>query len=340
MEKAAPTWTLAALAAQLQGEAFGPPDLPLRRPVSAGDDDPEGITFAESDKYLVKVEESGVGAVLVGPDMQTTKPHIRVAAPRVAFFMLLHASQKTLSVLPGSAVIDPTAKVDPTAIIGAFVTIGANAEIGPKAVIHPHCFIGDRSVVGEGTVLFPRVTLYHDVKIGKRCALHAGVVVGADGFGYVWDGKHRMKVPQIGGVIIGDDVEIGSNTCVDRATAGDTTIGNGCKFDDMVHIGHNVHIGEHVVIAGLCGIAGSVTLGDRCTIAGSVVVKDHVTICADVTLGGRTGVDSDITEPGQYFGMPARPAREALRTYMLVPKLPEIWSRLRKLEKAVEDRDI
>ena len=160
-------------------------------------------------------------------------------------------------------------------------------------------------------------------------------MIGADGFGYVYDGTKQVKLPQVGGVIIGDHVEIGSNTCIDRATAGYTTIGRGTKIDNLVQIGHNCHIGEDSVIAGMCGIPGSVTIGDRCTLGGGVGTNDHVTIANDVVLGGRSGVERDITEPGQYFGTPARPAAEAVRSMLLMPRLPEIWSRLKKLERLV-----
>jgi UDP-3-O-[3-hydroxymyristoyl] glucosamine N-acyltransferase len=137
----------------------------------------------------------------------------------------------------------------------------------------------------------------------------------------------------VGGVKIGNNVEIGANTCIDRATAGDTVIGDGSKLDNLIQVGHNVKIGQHVVIAGQSGISGSVTIGDRATLGGGVGTNDHISIAADVSLGGRSGVDRDITEAGEYFGTPARPAREALRTFMTYTKLPDIWSRLRKLEK-------
>lgn len=342
METTAPTWTLGALAAQFQGEAVGPPDLPLARPVAAGDDDALGITFAENAKYLALVEASGVGAVIVPPDLSPRKPHIKVAAPRVAFFMLLHASQRPMKHEPGvhqTAVVDSTAVVDPTASVGPFVWVGPNAKVAANVVLHAGVSVGDRSEIGEGSVLFPRVTLYPDVRLGQRCIVHAGAVIGADGFGFVWDGQRRMKVPQVGGVRIGNDVEIGANTCIDRATAGDTILGDGVKIDNLVQIGHNGKIGDHVVIAGQSGVSGSVSIGPRSVLGGGVGTKDHVTIGADVMLGGRSGVDGDILEPGEYFGTPARPAREALRAFVLLPKLPELWSRLRKLERQVGASD-
>lgn len=336
MEKAAHPWTLGSLAELLEGELLGPADLLIRRPVSAGDDDPEGITFAETEAYLAKVEPSGVGAVLVGPGMQPVKPGIRVPVPRIAFFKLLHLAARPWAVAQGvhpSAIIDPSAEVHPTARVGAYAVVGAASTVGPNATLHPHAVIGDRCVIGEGSRVHPHAVLYPDVELGARCVIHSGAVIGADGFGFLWDGQKRMKIPQVGGVKLGDDVEIGANTCVDRATAGDTRIGDGTKLDNLIQVGHNGKIGKHVVIAGQSGISGSVTIGDRAVLGGGVGTTDHVTIAADVTLGGRSGVDRDITEPGEYFGTPARPAPEALRTFMTYTKLPEMWSRLRKLEK-------
>lgn len=342
MEKEAPAWTLGSIAAMLDGEAVGPTDLPIGRPVSAGSDDPAGITFAENDAYLKAAETSGVGAVIVGPDVTTSKPSIKVQVPRLAFFKLLHLAERPMAAEQGvhpTAVVDPSATVEAGASVGPFAVIGPGARVEAGAIVGPHCVVGDRSVVGADTRLYPRVTLYHDVVLGRGCVVHSGAVIGADGFGFVWDGRSRIKVPQVGGVRIGDAVEVGANTCIDRATAGDTTIDNGSKFDNLIQIGHNGRIGKHVVIAGQTGLSGSVTIGDRCVVGGGVVINDHVAIASDVSLGGRSGVDKDIVEPGEYFGTPARPAREALRAFVLATKLPEIWQRLRRLERMAGDQE-
>lgn len=336
MEKEAPNWTLSSLADVLGGEVHGPEDLVLSRPVSAGDDDPTGVTFAENDKYLKLVEDSKVGAVIIGPGMTTSKPAIRVPVPRLAFFTLLHLSQRKTELAVGihpTAVVDPTASIDGDARVGPYAVVGKQVKVGPGAVLHAHVTVGDRSTIGAQTTLHSGVNVYHDVIVGDRCIVHSGTVIGADGFGFVWDGKQRIKVPQVGGVRIGDDVEIGSNTCIDRATAGETVIGNGTKLDNLVQVAHNVRIGEHVVIAGQCGISGSVSIGDRTMFGGGAGTSDHVAITSDVNLGGKSGVDRDILEPGDYFGTPARPAKEALRSFMLLPRLYELWSRVRKIEK-------
>lgn len=333
-----PPWTLGQLTEMLQGQLHGPAELEISGLTSAGIADPNAITFAESEMYLAKAEAVKVGALLVAPGLVATVPHIVVENPRLAFFLLLRLCDRPLVGSPGvhpTAIIADSAKVDPTASIGAHAIVGESAVIGPRALLHAHAFVGDRCRIGEGTVIYPRAVLVQDVTVGRQCVIHSGAVIGAEGFGFVWDGQRRIKIPQVGGVTLGDDVEIGANTCIDRATAGQTRVGRGTKIDNLCQIGHNTEIGEDTVIAGFCGIPGSVKIGSRCMLGGGVGTNDHVSITDDVTLGGRSGVDRDITEPGGYFGTPARPIGEAMRTFVLLPKLPEMWSRLRKLEKKV-----
>ncbi len=203
--------------------------------------------------------------------------------------------------------------------------------------MYPFAYIGEGCELGEGTVVYPHAVLYRDVTTGRRCRIHAGAVLGADGFGYVWDGQRRVKIPQVGRVVLGDDVEIGANSAVDRATAGETRIGSGTKLDNLVQIGHNVRIGEHTVAAAQTGVSGSTTIGNRVTIAGQVAFSDHVEVCDDVVLGGRTAVIQNIREPGEYLGFPARPLGEAMRALSLATKLPELAARLRRLEERVRD---
>ena len=185
--------------------------------------------------------------------------------------------------------------------------------------------------------LYPHVILYRDVTVGERSILHSGAVLGSDGFGYVWNGRERVKVPQAGRLSIGANVEIGANTTIDRATAGSTIIGAGSKIDNQVQIGHNVSLGEHAAIAAQTGISGSTKVGDRVMMGGHVGVADHLTIVSDVVLGGSAGAASSITEPGAYLGLPARPASEAKRSMLLATKLPEMLSRIRALEKKVKE---
>jgi UDP-3-O-[3-hydroxymyristoyl] glucosamine N-acyltransferase len=184
--------------------------------------------------------------------------------------------------------------------------------------------------------VFPHAVLYQDVVLGERCVVHSGAVLGADGFGFVWDGDKQHKVPQIGGVVVGDDVEFGANTCVDRATCGETLVGRGTKLDNLVQVAHNVSIGEHTVIAAQVGIGGSSSIGSRDTIGGDVAVSDHVSIADGVVVGGRSGVFQDIAEPGEYAGFPPLPVVSAMRVMALQTRLPELFRRLKQLEGEVE----
>ncbi|MBX7135642.1 MAG: UDP-3-O-(3-hydroxymyristoyl)glucosamine N-acyltransferase [Fimbriimonadaceae bacterium] len=329
-----PNWTLTTLAERIGGRADGP-DIPLSRPVPAGSDDPLGITFAENERYLGRVEESGVGAVLVTDEMMTKKPAIRVAMPRVAFGMLLALHVRPVPLEAGThptAIVDPAATIDPSASIGPYAVIGPGAEIRAGARVHAFCYVGQDCEVGEDAVLLPRVTLIQEVTVGARTIIHSGTVIGADGFGYFWDGKKRSKVPQVGGVQIGADVEIGANVCIDRATCGDTVVADGVKLDNLVQVGHNVEIDEHTVIAALTGISGSVRIGKRVMMGGQVAINDHTEVGDDVMLAGRTGIMKSVTEPGEYFGTPATPAKEALRLLVLQRRLPELLDRIKELE--------
>ncbi len=340
MESGATGWTLSALAHALEGTFEGPAELRLERPVPSNSQDSAGVTFAESDAFLALAEQSGVGAVIVGLDVACAKPCIRVASPRQAFARLLALVDRPLAFSEGvhpTAVVHPEALVHPDAIIGPYAVIERHAQIGAGARVYAFCYVGERCIVGAGAALHPHVVLVRDVQVGEGTLVHSGAVLGADGFGFVFDGTRQHKVPQVGGVVIGSDAEIGANTAIDRATAGATRVGSGTKIDNLVHIGHNTSFGEHCVIAGACGFGGSSTIGDRVTFGGQVAVSDHVSIVSDTVLGGRTGVTNNIDSPGTYLGLPARPIREAMRILAAAAKMPELWARLRKLEKKLDD---
>lgn len=340
MAQEASGWSLGELARILQGELKGPADLPISRPVPSDSDDPNGITFAENDEYLAAAEASAVAAIIVSKDCQRcNKPTIVVDDARMAFGRLLAMMVRPLPIAAGihpTAVVSESAIVHGSASVGAYCVIEKGAEIGPEVRIYPFCYVGEACSIDENAVLYPHVVLYQDVKVGKRCVLHSGVVLGADGFGFYWDGRRQVKVPQVGDVDLRDDVEVGVNTAVDRATAGTTRIGQGTKLDNLVQIGHNSVIGEHTVIAGQTGLSGSTRVGDRVTIGGQAALSHHVSVCADAVLGGRTGVTEDISEPGEYFGLPARPKSEALRSALLAGRLPDLFARIRELERRLE----
>jgi UDP-3-O-[3-hydroxymyristoyl] glucosamine N-acyltransferase len=223
------------------------------------------------------------------------------------------------------AVVDPSARVDPGAQVDAFAVIGAGAIVGSGVRIGEHCVLGERVAVGDGTRLHPRVTIYHDCIVGTRCVLHSGAVIGADGFGMARDAGAWLKIPQVGRVRIGDDVEVGANTTIDRGALDDTVIGEGVKLDNQIQVGHNCVIGPHTVIAGCTGISGSVTIGRDCLIGGGVGFVGHISICDRVTISGFTFVTKSISEPGTYSsGMPILPHAEWLRMAVHVRRLDSV----------------
>ena len=337
MERESPGWPLGELAAILGARLEGPADLRVRRPAPSDADDPEGLAFAESEEYLRQAADSGVAAVLAPEGSAPTgKPTLYVAKPREAFGRFLTMCQRPLPIEPRvhpMAIVSPDARIAPTASIGPYAVVERGAVVGEQCRVYPFAYVGETCRLGSGTVVYPHAVLYQDVELGSRCVVHAGAVLGADGFGFVWDGQRRVKVPQVGRVVLGDEVEIGANTTVDRATAGATAVGNGTKLDNLVQVGHNCRIGEHTVVASLCGISGSTKVGSRVTFAGQVATADHLNICDDVILAGRTGVTNDIKEPGTYFGFPARPLREAMRTLVLTTKLSDLFDRMKALER-------
>ncbi len=341
MENHTPAWTLTELAAMLGGQAFGNPEFVVRSVVPAESDDADGIAFCETPKYLEKAHSRQVGALILPRSLTSDlKPYIQVDHPRLAFGMLLAMSKRELPIPFGihpTAVVDPQAQIDPSASVGPYCVVERGAVISAGCRIHAFCYVGENCRIGNNTVLYPSCVLYQDVTVGKGCILHSGSVIGADGFGFMWDGQHQMKVPQVGKTRLGDDVEVGANSCIDRATAGETRVGTGTKLDNMVQVAHNVVVGDHSVIAAHTGIGGSTIIGTRATFGGHCAVADHVNIAENVTFGGSSQIPVDIDEPGVYFGAPAIPAGEGMRAYALRSKLPEMLSRIRALEKKIKE---
>lgn len=333
-------WTLEEIAQVLGGTVRGDGTGRICRPVPAGSTDPQGITFAEAPKFFALIQGSGVGCALVdatSPELDV--PTIEVVSPRKAFGMVLAMFQRPLPIAPGvhpTAVIDDTASIDPSASIGAYVVIGPNCSVARGAQIHAHCTLGDSCSVGELTILMPGVHVIQDVQIGARCLIHSGTVLGADGFGFSFEGGKHNKIPQVGGVIIGDNVEMGANCAVDRATSGNTVVGSGCKFDNYVHVGHNCQIGQHCVAAGVAAFGGSVTVGDYVVIGGGSMLKDHITVASGTQFGGHTLVTSTISERGEFWGHLCLPVRKALKTQIIERQLPELLDRIRELESEVK----
>jgi UDP-3-O-[3-hydroxymyristoyl] glucosamine N-acyltransferase len=287
------------------------------------------------------VETSAVGAVLVPSETPAlNKPVIRVDSPRRVFGLFLNLCRRELPLGEGvhpAAVVDRTVELGKGARVGAYAVVEAGVLIGEGARVYPFAYVGEDCSIGENAVIYPHAVLYRDVTIGARTVVHSGAVLGADGFGFTWNGEKQVKVPQVGGVRVGADVEIGGCTTVDRAMMGETVVGQGTKIDNLVQIGHNCRIGEHTVIAAQTGISGSTTVGDRCTFAGQTATVDHVSIGSDITLTGRAAVSKNLTEPGPYRGAPAIPYTEELRLEAAHRRVPSLLKRMRELERRVAD---
>jgi len=295
------------------------------------------ITFLANPKYRRLLTASQAGAVILSPKDSdaTDKPRIITDNPYAYFARVaqLFSPPRTYVVgVHASAVVHPSASVARTASIAEFVSIGANTKIGDAVRIGAGCVIGDNVVIGDATELVARVTVYHDCAIGQRGLIHAGVVIGADGFGFASDKTGWIKIPQTGKVAIGDDCEIGANTTIDRGAIEDTIVGDGVKIDNQVQVGHNCKIGNHTLICGCTGIAGSTIIGERVTIGGAVSITGHLSICDDVVLSANAFVTKSITEPGMYSaGFPLMPHREWLKNAAQLRHLDAIADRLKKL---------
>ncbi|MQA52537.1 UDP-3-O-(3-hydroxymyristoyl)glucosamine N-acyltransferase [Pseudomonas piscis] len=304
---------------------------------------PAQLSFLANPQYRKYLVDSQAGAVLlkaaeaeayVGDALVVADPYLSYA--RVSHFF--DPKPKAPAGIHPSAVIADDAQVDPTASIGAFAVIESGARIDAGVTVGAHCVIGARSVVGEGGWLAPRVTLYHDVRIGKRVVIQSGAVLGGEGFGFANSKGIWNKIAQVGGVTIGDDVEIGVNTAIDRGALADTIIGNGVKLDNQIQIAHNVQVGDHTAMAACVGISGSTKIGKHCMLAGGVGLVGHIEICDNVFLTGMTMVTHSITEPGAYSsGTAMQPAAEWRKSAARIRQLDDLARRLRQLEKRVGD---
>lgn len=332
---------LTALAEALHGRLLGE-DRDIRGVSTIEDAGPDEITFLANPKYAAKAVSSAAGGILVKEELAAGLSQIIVDNPYLAFaetLGLLYPAKQHLPGIAPQAFVDPRATVDPSATIYPQASIGSGTRIGAQAVIHPGCCIGEDVTIGEGTVLYPRVVVYDGCRIGQRCIIHAGVVIGADGFGFVWDGQRHRKIPQVGIVIIGDEVEIGSNCTIDRAALTATVIGADVKMDDMVHIGHNVTIGDHSIIVAQTGIAGSAHIGRHCILAGQCGIAGHITVGDGCTAASRAGVTADVPPGKVVSGYPAMDHRHWLRVQKVYKDLPDLAKRVRELERRLHGEE-
>ncbi len=298
---------------------------------------PDQISFLVDARYVEAAKASRAGAFLAGPEVSgLPAPVLRVPAPQQALIELLtlfHPPAEAVAGVAPSAVVARDASVAPTATVGALAVIESGAVIGPHVRIGPLAFVGAGAEVGEASVVHARVAVCARVRLGKRVVVHPGAVIGADGFGYAFDGEAHRKIPQVGSVVVEDDVEIGANATVDRATLGQTIIRRGTKIDNLVQIGHNVEIGEHSIIVAQVGISGSCRVGRGVVLAGQVGVADHLTIGDGAVVAAQSGLARDVAPGEKVFGTPARPLIEAKRIFVLEGELPELARRLRSAER-------
>ena len=299
------------------------------------------ITFLSKKKFLDVLNNSQASAVLVKEEVDTPVCQVIVASPELAFARLLRQFHSEPRPVPGvhdRAVIGKNVKLGKQVTLSSGVCIGDDVQIADNVLLYPGVVVGDRCRIGSHTTLYPNVTLYNDSELGSRVTLHAGVVIGADGFGYTLDEKGaHYKINQIGRVLIEDDVEIGANSCIDRAAMGTTLIKQGTKIDNLVQVAHNCTVGEHSILVAQVGLAGSCTLGHHVVLAGQVGVADHVTLGDQVTLTAQSGTFRSIESNNVYGGHPAIPLGEWKKYVTILPKLPDLARKIRDLEARLNE---
>ena len=338
-------WTLSALAEQVNGRLIGVADYPIKTVGTLQNAGADAISFLANSKYRKFLKTTRAGAVIVSAsdsDMLTGNAIIvddaYVAYAKIAALLHPQIAVAESGIHP-SSVIDKSAIIDATAAIGPQCSIAAGVKIAGNVQIGPGCIIERDVSIDAGTILVARVTLCRGVRIGQRAMIHPGVVIGADGFGIALNQGQWLRVPQVGSVQIGHDVDIGANTTIDRGAIDDTVIGNGVKLDNQIQIGHNVVIGEHTVIAGCVGIAGSTHVGSHCAIGGGTGIAGHIEICDGVQLTGMSMVTKSITEPGTYSsGIPVEPTREWHKNVVRYRQMDKLQERVKALEAQLAEK--
>lgn len=332
------------IATYLHGEIVGNENETVHTFAKIEEGVPGAISFLSNPKYTHYIYTTQSSIVLVNKDLKldhdvkTTLIKVDNAYESLAQLLTLYEQSK-----PKKTGIDPLASIAPTAKIGNNVYIGPfacvedGAEIGNNTYIHPHVTIGCHAKVGNNTTLYPHVTIYQDCHVGNNCILHAGCVIGADGFGFAPSSQGYDKIPQIGIVIIEDNVEIGANTCVDRATMGATVIHQGVKLDNLIQIAHNVEIGSHTVMASQGGVAGSAKIGEWCVFAGQVGIAGHIKVGDHVTIGAQSGIPGNTKSGSTLMGYPAVDPKIFARSSVIFKKLPEMYTELQNLQKEIDE---
>ena len=337
-------FTAQMIAGLIGGTVVGDPEAKVNNFAKIEEGKPGCISFLYNDKYEHYIYTTESSVVLVNQnfepkqDIKATLIKVPDAREAVTKLLQLYESMKPKREgISELAFIDPTAKIGEKCYIGPFVAIAEGVEIGDGCVLHPHVTVGRNAKVGSNTEIYSNAVIYHDCRVGNRCILHAGCVIGADGFGFQPTDTGYEKIPQIGIAIIEDDVEIGANTCVDRAVMGATIVHSGVKLDNLVQIAHNDEIGSHTVMSAQVGIAGSTKVGEWCMFGGQVGIAGHANIANRVMVGAQAGIPNDVKKEGAALqGTPAIEARNFWKSSAIVKNLPEMWAEMNQMRKEIK----
>ncbi|MCH5329717.1 MAG: UDP-3-O-(3-hydroxymyristoyl)glucosamine N-acyltransferase [Alistipes sp.] len=338
------TFTAEMIAGLLGGEVVGDKTAQVHTVSSIEGGTEGGLAYLANPKYEKFLYTTAASVVLVEsgfePSQAVRATMVKVPDVNAAVLQLLaayDAARPRKSGISSKASLSERASVGGNCYVGDFTVVEAGAEIGDNVQIYPQCYIGDGVKIGEGTKIYAGVKIYEGCRIGRNCIIHAGAVIGADGFGFAPNADGGFdKIPQLGNVVIEDDVEIGANTCIDRAKTDSTIIRRGVKLDNLIQIGHNVEVGAHTVSSAQTGIAGTSKVGSNCFIAGQVGIADHVTIGSRVKIGSKSGIDKDVPDGEVRMGYPALPGIKFHRANAVFRNLPELAQRVNELEKAVK----
>ncbi|MBA4416957.1 MAG: UDP-3-O-(3-hydroxymyristoyl)glucosamine N-acyltransferase [Syntrophus sp. (in: bacteria)] len=332
--------TLKEIAEAINGRLLGDGAIPISGISSIKEAKKGDITFIADPAYKKYLGESRASAIILGDDLEADdlkeENIIYVKNPAQAYVGVAQLFIKPRDMLKGihpAAVVSEGVHIGDGVVVSPYVFVGKGTVIEGNVILYPFAYIGENVQIGEDTTIYPHVTVCDGAIIGKRVTIHGGAVIGSDGFGYIWDGKSHMKIPQLGIVEIGDDVEIGANTTIDRASLGRTVIRRGVKIDNLVQIAHNVSIGENSIIVSQVGIAGSAVIGRNVVLAGQVGVKDHTTIGDNVKAGGGTGITKNVPENSLIMGYPHLPHREWAKLQSYLKRLPKLFEKIRKIER-------